>query len=55
MKNFDDFDTQRQIDETVEEFVYHYFAEYPVDCDDGTAGDMIFEWVKSNPNFVGNI
>lgn len=52
---YDDFDTQRQVDEMVEEIVYHYFAEYPVDCDDGTTGDVIFEWVKSTPNFVGTI
>ena len=55
MKNFDDFDTQIQIDEIVDETVYHYFAEYPVDCDDGTIGDVIYEWVKSTPNFVGAI
>ena len=55
MEKFDDFDTQRQIDEMVEEIVYHYFAEYPVYCDDDTTGDVIFEWVKSTPNFVGTI
>ena len=55
MKNFDDFDTQVQIDEIVDETVYHYFAGYPVDCDDGTIGDVIYEWVKSTPNFVGAI
>lgn len=52
---FDDFDTQQQVDEIMDEFVYHYFVEYPVDCDDGTTGDVILEWVKLTPNFMGII
>jgi len=55
MKNFDDYQTNKQLDEYIQEYVYHYFAEYPVDCDDGTNGDIILEWVRSTPNFVGSI
>ena len=55
MTNFDDFDTQRQSDEYGDSFVYGYFYEYDVDCDDGTTGDKIYEWIQSTPNFVGTL
>lgn len=42
---FDDFDTQVQIDEKVEEIHYTEYVAYPVDCDDGTKGDVIYEVV----------
>jgi hypothetical protein len=58
MKAFDDFDIQVQSDEIIpEEFeadmramdrlVDWYFSPwdgYRVDCDDGTHGDVIYEW-----------
>jgi hypothetical protein len=55
MEKFDDFDTQRQCDEYPEAEVYRYFYEYEVDCDDGTTGDKIYEWVEATPNFVGTL
>ena len=62
---FDDFDTQRQCDEVSpeeieweEEFLAWFSSQispwmvYEVDCDDGTHGDLIYEWVgHPDPHF----
>ena len=45
MYSYDDFDTQIQCDEK-EPISYGEFIEYPVDCDDGTTGDVIYQYVK---------
>ena len=63
---FDDFDTQVQSDEITPEnieweqdFLNWYCSQvspwkvYEVDCDDGTHGDRIFEWVGySDPSLL---
>lgn len=50
---FDDFDTQRQCDEVSpneEEYLVWLTTQntswvvYEVNCDDGTHGDLIYEW-----------
>lgn len=57
MNTFDDFDTQITPEELKweEEFLEFYYSQlapppspwkiYEVDCDDGTHGDRIWEWV----------
>ena len=54
---FDDFDTQVQSDELIPdgEFYDIVCKEYDVDCDDGTSGDKVYEWIYTHPNFVGTI
>lgn len=49
---FDDFDTQVQSDEIIPEEYDDWVATldspwkaYEVDCDDGTQGDIVYEWV----------
>lgn len=58
MGHFDDFDTQIQADELAweQDFLAWYATQispykvYEVDCDDGTSGDLIYEWV-GHPDF----
>ena len=55
---FDDFDTQKQSDEDTweSEFLEWFSSQispymvYEVDCDDGTEGDLIYEWT-GHPDF----
>lgn len=58
MSPFDDFDMQRQSDEDAwaREFLEWFsmqispYKVYEVDCDDGTRGDLIYEWT-GHPDF----